>query len=161
MRRVDVGQYKSVERDGVTVVIINNGRLLVLKRRAIPFIVDPGEWEFVSGSRKKGESHDQAAYREVLEETGIHKGRLTLMARRARTAKTDVKKKVRFTNTLYVFLSGTDQVKLNIENSRYRWATYEDVSQHRNYANVFLSERSILRLIRSALDEEAAEEKDR
>ena len=161
MRPTCVEGYKHAARDGITAILVNKGRLLVLKRRSFPFIVDPGKWEFVSGGRKRNESHDDAVYREILEETGIPKGRLTLMANHARVTKSDAKRTIRFLNALYVFRSGTDKVRLNIENSRYRWATYEDIVEHRNYTNVFLSERSILKLIRKVLDEEAAEREAR
>jgi|SRR5271157_583589 len=159
MRGTDIARYKSAGRDGVTAIIVNRGRLLVLKRRAIPFTMDPGEWEFVAGSRKRGESHADAAYREVLEETGIPKGRLTLAAKRARVVKTDAKGTFTYSNALYVFCSGSDKVKLNIENSRHRWATYDEIAAHKDYTNVFLNERLILGMIRKVLDAEAAEGK--
>lgn len=159
MRPTSVEGYKLARMDGITAAIVNEGRLLVLKRRSIPFITDPGRWEFVSGSRKRKESHDDAAYREILEETGIPRGRLTLAAKLDRVVKTDARGAIRFENSFYVFCSGTDGVRLNIENSRYRWATYGDIVAHRDYTNVFLNERPILKLIKEVLDEEAAQGK--
>jgi 8-oxo-dGTP pyrophosphatase MutT (NUDIX family) len=161
MRRAGVGGYKPAEREGITAVIIHGGRLLVLKRRSIPFILDPGEWEFVAGGRKGREGLDETAYREVLEETGLPREMLVLAAKRGRVVKTDAKRTIAYTNALYIFRSETDRVRLNIENSRYRWATYGEIAGHRDYANVFLNERPILKLIRRVLDEEAAEGKAR
>lgn len=161
MRGTGISRYKSAGRDGVTAIIVNRGRLLVLKRRAIPFTMDPGEWEFVAGSRKRSESYDDAAYREIEEETGIPRSRLALAAKRARITKTDARKTFTYPNALYVFRSGTGRVRLNIENSRYRWAAYGEIAAHKDYANVFLNERHILGMIRRALDAEAAEGKTR
>ncbi len=163
MRKADRSRHpvrhKELKKDGITAVIINGGRLLVLKRRNIPFIMDPGEWEFVAGSIKRGESHDDAAYREAREETGIQKASLTLVEKRDWVVKTDVKRTMRYTNSLYIFRSDTDRVRLNIENSRYRWAEYGEIAEHRYYANVFLNERHILGMIRRALDAETAQGK--
>jgi hypothetical protein len=84
---------------------------------------------------------------------------LTLLAKRNRVVKTDAKRTLKYTNALYVFRSNTDRVRLNIENSRYRWATYAEIAEHRDYTNVFLNERLILGMIRRALDAEAAQGK--
>jgi len=44
---------------------------LLLQRRARPELGLPGFWQGVSGALEDGESFEQAAVREVLEETGI------------------------------------------------------------------------------------------
>ncbi|VVB76945.1 RNA pyrophosphohydrolase [uncultured archaeon] len=152
--------YKRVKKDGITAAIIHKGRLLVLKRRFFPFIIDPGKWEFLAGGNKRGESHDDAAYREIMEETRLRKGQLRLLVKRKNVAKMDAKRSIKYYNSFYVFASNTKEIRLDIENSRYRWASFGDISRHEDYTNVFLNERSILKLIERALDEEAAERKD-
>ncbi len=73
--------YAMVSRPGVTVVLLNRGRILLLKRISLPFISHPGIWYFVGGARKGRESPLQNAYREVEEEVGITKDELKPLSR--------------------------------------------------------------------------------
>ena len=41
--------------------------MLLLKRRNLPFMVDPGIWTFVAGGKKRSESYDDRRYREIEE----------------------------------------------------------------------------------------------
>ena len=150
------GKYRLVRKDGITAIISNRGRLLLMKRRAVPLIVDPGAWSFVSGGRKRRESYDKAAYREIEEETGIARRSLELLAKRKNIMKFESRRRQRYRNSIYIFCSKTDRVRRNIENSDYRWATFDDVLRQRRYTNVFVNERSILQLIKSVLYEKAA-----
>lgn len=54
----------------ISIILQNKGKVLLLKR-VINAEYNPGEWEFVSGNVKKGESLKEAAIREAFEETGI------------------------------------------------------------------------------------------
>jgi len=60
----------------VTAVIIRDGRVLMVKRRREPF---KGTWMFPSGFVEFGEHPEEAATREVLEETSLTTARLQLM----------------------------------------------------------------------------------
>lgn len=160
MRALAVNSYRMVRRDGITAIIINKGRLLLVKRRALPFIMDPGAWSFATGGRRRGETYDETAYREVEEETGIGRSSLTLLAKRKNVMKFESRKRERYFNNLYIMHSGTRKVRLNIENSDFRWAPFDDVRMQRRYTNVFLNERSILQLLKRVLDEEAAQRQD-
>ena len=44
--------YPLVEKPGVTVILINDKKVLLLRRINIPFITHPGIWYVVAGSRK-------------------------------------------------------------------------------------------------------------
>ena len=92
--------------------------ILVLKRS------DNGKWNFPGGKVEPGENLEQAAAREVLEETGL---------------------KIKPTRIVHLFSNATDDggtfifimfkaatansdVKLNKEHSEYRWVNYEQLS---------------------------------
>lgn len=109
-----------VSKPGATAIIVNRGRALVLKRIWLPFIINPGMWFFVGGAMKEGETPLQTAYREIREETGIEKERLRLRSS-ARAMVVDRQKGMKWPNSLFVFASTTDKVKLNIEHRGYKW----------------------------------------
>lgn len=66
--------YPQSPRVAVGAVVIKNGRVLLVKRRDPP---NKAQWAIPGGSVRLGESLQQAAEREILEETGvqIHAGR--------------------------------------------------------------------------------------
>lgn len=64
LRRV----YPEAPRVGVGVVVTDEGRLLLIKRRDPP---DPGLWTVPGGLVELGERVEEAAVREVEEETGV------------------------------------------------------------------------------------------
>jgi len=54
--------------DVAVAVIVHDGRVLLIRRR----VAEPGLlWSFPGGKAKTGESADEAAVREALEETGL------------------------------------------------------------------------------------------
>lgn len=136
---------------GITAAIINNRRILLVKRRNIPFIGNPGIWTFVSGSTKRNETHDEAACREISEETGIRKQSLILLKKKINVVKVDLKKNKQFYDDFYFFKSNTRRVKLNLESSDYRWISIDEIKKHKNYTNVFLDERFIIETIKSLI----------
>ena|SRR5208283_4612050 len=139
-------------RDGSKVIIINNGRILLLKRRSVPFIINPGIWAFVGGGRDKRETYLQTAYREVHEETGIERSKLKLVNKPKRMALINVKKpEERWKNVVFIFVSKTGDVKLNIENADYRWATFSQLEKGERFTNEFVAKKEILRMVRTVL----------
>ena len=54
---------------GVNVIINNQGRILILKRSPAEYYA--GLWDFPGGTVEKGETLQQAAIREVKEESGL------------------------------------------------------------------------------------------
>ncbi len=149
---IDAESYQMVERDGITAIIIHEGKILLLKRVWLPFISYPGAWTFVTGGRNEREDYLAAAYREIYEETGIPENRLQLLAKRPYTLLYDpVWKRKKWHNVLFVFETNTDQVILNYESTTYRWAQMEEIKNRRDYTNVFVEERQILSLLESTL----------
>jgi 8-oxo-dGTP diphosphatase len=67
----------------VGVVLLNaQGEILMQLRDDIPTIADPGCWAVPGGGQDSGESFEQAARREFLEETGYRLGTLELVCER-------------------------------------------------------------------------------
>lgn len=147
-------KFRFVEKEGVTTIIINKGRILVMKRISLPFLIHSGLWTFVAGRKEKGESYEDTAYREVWEEAGIGKESLALASKPVKIMKVNEKGRTRFNNWLYVFYSRTREVRKNIENSDYRWATLSEIRGQRRYTNIFADKHSIEMLIERAIDGE-------
>ncbi|MGA3020815.1 MAG: NUDIX hydrolase [Candidatus Micrarchaeales archaeon] len=142
------------KRNGITAIIMNRGRVLIMKRTYIPFKISPGIWTFVCGGRKRGERYIETAYREIREEAGIPKKRLRLLSKYDRVMKIDVGMRRKFYDHLYLFYSETREVRRNIENTKHRWARLNEIRNEREYTNVFADKHLIERMIERAIDEE-------
>ncbi len=143
--------FRFVKKPGITAAILNRGRFLVMKRISMPFIADPGAWAFAAGGRKSGERYDDAAYREIMEETRIKKSDLKLLAKYSNVMKFDSRHRKRYYNRFYIFASRTREIKLNFENTAFRWAAIDDIANEKNYINAFVNPRFILSALRKAL----------
>ncbi len=144
-------EYKAVNADGVAVVILHKRRILLLKRRKIPFIFNPGIWSFVMGSRKRGEQYKETAYRELNEETGLEMKSIRQLRKPIKVWMFDAKKNKKWQNYLFFFSSSTDKIKLNMENSGYRWASLNDLKKGKDYTNIFIDKNRVLREIESCI----------
>lgn len=143
--------YKTIELDGIHAVIIHKGKVLILKRINIPlFIINPGKWSLVSGARKKGESHLDAAYREIKEETGIEPNELTLLKGNIMMYARDAKKAIRWKNRLFIFCSKKGFAKLNIENRSSRWITLDEFAQNPDISEIMEGVPGILKLVKAS-----------
>ncbi len=136
---------------GITAVIINGGDILLVKRRNFPFIRNPGVWTFVSGGIKREENSEDAACREILEETGIGRSSLRRVGYAGGVEKFDMRNGRIFSDDFYCLISKTRKVKLNIESSAYRWCRFREIERHESYTNLFADEATITGLIRRAL----------
>ena len=137
--------------DGVLCILINRRRLLLLKRLAIPFIINHGVWSFITGKLNKKESYLSAAYREIEEETKITKNHLVLVMKPFRVRLFDVHNGKQWQNTIFIFYSNTRKVALNIENSRFKWSPMDDIANYKEYTNIFCNEKRILKILSKAL----------
>lgn len=63
-------------RKGVRVIVVSNGRVLMVR----PAYLKNARWTFPGGGIKKGETLEEAARREVREETGIEIGAVRFIA---------------------------------------------------------------------------------
>ncbi|MGD0511426.1 MAG: NUDIX domain-containing protein [Candidatus Micrarchaeaceae archaeon] len=143
---------RTVEKDGTMAVIVNDGKVLLLKRRFFPFMVHPGFWSFVSGSRKKGESHLGTAYREIKEETGIGRTQLRPIVKNVGIMIVGQNRDIRWANKFFIFESKDRNVRLNIENSAYKWARVADLDNEEKIITDFIENSGmVLKLIKSSL----------
>ena len=140
-------KYSTVGKDGVMVVIINKRKILLLKRIWLPFISHPGMWSFVSGKKEKNEEYLDTAYRETEEETGLEARKLKLLKETDITVR-DEKRLVKWKNRLFLFRSDTDSIRLNIENSRYKWVRFEELISGETITSAFQNKERILKLIK-------------
>ena len=145
-------KYKSVNRDGVTAVIINKGKILLLKRASFPLMSHKGVWSFLTGGRERKERHIETAYREIKEEINVDKSQLKLILKDKMVTLTDPKEKIQWNNRFFIFQSKTRKVKLDLENRAYKWVTLKQLQAHENVLTDYIPNRNyIFRLIKSAL----------
>ena len=144
--------FKLVKNRGITAIIVNSGKVLVLKRISLPFHRYSGIWTFVSGGTEKVESFEESAYREIGEEVRIGKQELVLLAKYPRVLKFEANSRAIYPDALFVFNSKTRKIRLNFEHTAYRWASVADIALERRYTNTFADPAFILKVIRKALE---------
>ena len=140
-------QYRHVEADGIAAVVVNRRRLLLMKRRYLPFLKNAGAWSFVFGHRENGERYLETAYREIREEAGIGRERLELLGDGFPVGLFDPKRGIRWSNMMFIFRSDTGEVRKDFENAAYRWAGMSELANHERYTNLFIDEERILKRI--------------
>ena len=117
---VEIRNAKMIEC--VSSVIITNGKILMLKRPDTARS-HPGKWSLCSGKIEKGETPEQAAVREIKEETQMTVGSPDRSLPPLFVREKDIIWKV------YPFLFRTETCDpiLNHENLEYRMVTYEEM----------------------------------
>ncbi|MEM3838964.1 MAG: NUDIX hydrolase [Candidatus Micrarchaeaceae archaeon] len=145
-------RYKKVIADGVAAVVLNKGRALLLLRRQLPFVKNPGKWSFIFGKREKCEGYLEAAYREIKEETGIGMANLSILCKGFDVQIFDSRNGITWKNKMFIFRSDTEKAKRNFENAAIRWATLDEIMRHDRYDNIFIDEAKILRMIKRYSD---------
>lgn len=99
-----------------TAIIIRDNKLLVLKRNEAPF---QGEWDFMGGYVNKGETPEQALYREIKEELGAEVREATFLGTFPGVASY---KEYEFPVLSFAYLVELDgNIILNSENSDHVW----------------------------------------
>jgi 8-oxo-dGTP pyrophosphatase MutT (NUDIX family) len=143
-------ELRLVERPGVTVVIVNRGRVLLLKRISLPIIVNPGRWYFVGGAKKAGETPLQNAYREVHEELGLGRDVLRVISS-SNAVIVDPRKKQIWRNRLFIMGSKTRKVRLNIEHTSHKWVTLKGLRECSDIMATVADSPKLFSMIKSAL----------
>lgn len=143
-------KYKMVKREGITTALTNSGKILIVKRIRFPFISHPGMWSFVSGKREKGEKYLQSACREIFEETKIGAERLTLLGSTSVMLK-DERSGLKWQNRLFVFRSSSRAVKLNIENTNYKWVSFDQLCRSKDLGSMLSDKKHVFSLIKSCM----------
>ena len=70
-------EYPDVPRVGIGAVVLRPDAVLLVRRGRAPAL---GQWSIPGGAQELGETAEAAARRELLEETGLSVGTLTLVA---------------------------------------------------------------------------------
>jgi len=70
-------EYPTAPMVGIGIILLRQGRVLLIKRGRPPA---QGAWSLPGGAQELGETAEAAARRELLEETGLMTGELTLIA---------------------------------------------------------------------------------
>ncbi len=109
-------------RGTVSSAIVQDGRVLMLKRPDVRQSF-PGKWSLVTGKIEDGESPEQAAAREIGEETSIHVGAPDVSLPPMYVREGVVLWKV---HPFLFEVSGTEPM-LNRENERFKWVPPEDI----------------------------------
>ena len=111
---------------GVIVKIVDNTPKILL----VYFRDDPyrGETTFPKGHLEEGESEEQAALREVIEETGLQNPQIVRkLGVITRPSKEDTGEKV--LKEIHLFLMRTDDFIHMEAEERYGWFSYEEASE--------------------------------
>ncbi len=140
-------KYKLITANGAAAVIISRKKVLLLKRRNLPFLKNAGAWSFLFGHREKNERYLETAYREIKEEVGFGKEALTLLEEGFRVSIFDPKKKIKWHNMMFIFRSDSSEVNMDFENAAYRWSSISEIRRHIRYTNIFIDEERILKRI--------------
>jgi ADP-ribose pyrophosphatase YjhB (NUDIX family) len=96
---VDDREYPGRPIVGIGVVVLKPGAVLLVRRGKPPSM---GAWSLPGGAQEVGETAEDAARRELLEETGVKVGPLTLAAN-VDTIRRDEAGRVRFHYTILDF----------------------------------------------------------
>ena len=105
-----------------------------------------GHWEFAKGHIEEGESAEQAAVREIEEETGLKDLKLVpgfkeytkYFFRKSYNLEGEAKKKAPWVFKLVVFFLGqteTENVKISHEHKGFLWLPYEQAVKRLTYKN--------------------------
>lgn len=114
---------------GVDIWIMNSDDELLIQKRSLQKMVNPGLWAMTCGSVLAGETSKEAAKRETMEELGIEveESKLEFINR--------FKTNIAFIDT-YILKQDIKIEKINIqveELTEVKWATYEEIeSLYRN-----------------------------
>jgi len=126
------------------IVVVNDGKFLLL-------LYDAGHWDFPKGHIEKDESSEQAALRELKEETGISDAEI--LPGFAESIHYFFKKEGRLVSKDVVFFAArtkTSDVKLSFEHKDFIWLPFNDALAKLTYKNA----KEVLRKVEVFLSEQ-------
>jgi bis(5'-nucleosidyl)-tetraphosphatase len=125
------------------------------ERRYLALHYPAGHWDFPKGGVERGETEEEAARREIMEETGLIVNSFIPNFRKKieyhyRRADGLSHKQVIF----FLARANTDRVKISYEHSNYEWLTFEQAMRRLSFENA----RNILREANAFLSRQAKTE---
>ena len=120
--------YPSRPIGGVGTVLIKDGKVLLIQRAAEP---DRGMWSIPGGLIENGETAEEAAIREVLEETTLKVDKVEFVDGVTKVVYDD-KEKVQYHFTIFDFKSEffKGEVKASDDALDAKWVKFEDVPKY-------------------------------
>jgi len=115
----------SLSHDVVTVFLLNANKILLLKRSNNVKTMK-NKWAGISGYIENEDSLT-CAYREIFEETGIEKNLIQLLKKGKVISLFPFDNYIKLNIHPFLFLSMTKIIKLNWENSEYRWINPDEI----------------------------------
>ena len=127
----------------VSSAILAGGKILMLKRPddASSF---PGIWSLTAGKVEKGESNEDAAVREIYEETGLKVSAPSVSLGPVFVREKDVIWKV----FPFLFEHGPADVRLNRENEGHRWVSLEEMGKMDIVPSTFTAVKEMMSLLK-------------
>ena len=127
-------EIRDVEmRESVSSVLLKDGKVLMLKRPEGCHSF-PGMWSLVSGKIEPGETPEQAARREIVEETGLKVGAPDASTRPVHVREGSVLWRVH----PFLFRLDSAEPVLNDENEAFEWVSPEDIQSRETVVDTFL-----------------------
>lgn len=124
----DGREYPDAPRVGVGVVVLNEGRVLLVKRGAPP---SQGKWSLPGGLVQLGESVEAAAVREVEEECGLKVRLLGLVGVVDRIIR-DADDRIRYHYVLIDYLAAPEAgvARAGSDAAELRWVSLGELEQY-------------------------------
>jgi len=138
---IEIHNVKLIE--SVSSVITVNGKILTLRRpdNAPSF---PGIWSLVAGKTEKGEKAEDAAVREIFEETGLRVSSPSASLAPIFVREKDIIWKV----YPFIFVHDSSDVILNGENQDHRWVTPEEMGELSTVTSTMAAVKELLSKIK-------------
>ncbi len=113
------------EKKVATVYLVHDGKLLLLKRSESSTSY-PGQYSGISGYIEEGETPEETARREMIEECGIYEASLKHLGREIYVRSDGILYEI----TPMIMETKSNEVKLNEENSNYVWVDSEKLQTY-------------------------------
>jgi len=104
------------------VLFIREGKVLILERAQVPSLRSPWTWDLPGGHVEPGETPEEGAYREVMEEISITPDVLSKIHEESNAGKH---------THFYVCESWKGDVVLSHEHKSYKWATPQEMEEYK------------------------------